>query len=249
MLADQFQAAAERARTLAQLDDVSRLLWRAHAEHHVDDGRAGAISEAVEARRARIKGMRPAPLPSPPCARRRRPRSPDRARSIERRRRQAASGAMPPTIASRFTVGEQSALAIVGREAQRAGRCDLYIDAIAAMAGVCRSVVQSALREAGRLGLVRVTERRIPGRKSLSNLVEVTDQAWRAWLAIGFRKTNTTVTSFKNRTESALRSAEERESERLSAHAFRRPMPATVGGGGTKTAFEDANRKNRATSP
>jgi hypothetical protein len=116
----------------------------------------------------------------------------DRARSIERRRRQAASGAMPPAIASRFTTGEAAALAVIGREAQRAGRCALFIDAIAALAGTCRSVVQSATREAARLGLIKVTERRIPGRKSLSNLVEVISPEWRAWLAIGFRKTNTT---------------------------------------------------------
>ena len=208
-LADQFQAAANRARTLAQLEDLSRLLWRANAEGHVDDGRAGAISEAVQARRARIKAGRPSPLkPSPPTARRRPPRSPDRARSIERRRRQAASGAMPPAIAASFTTGEQSALAVIVREVQRAGRCDLYIDAIAAMAGVCRSIVQSATREAARLGRLRVTDRRIPGRKSLSNLIEIIDPGWRAWMAIGFRKINTTVRDSKTGTENALRSTE-----------------------------------------
>jgi hypothetical protein len=209
-LTDQFAAAAERARTLAQLEDLSRLLWRAHAEHHVDDGRAAALSEAVEARRSKIKAGRPAPLPRPPSARRKPPRSPDRRASIERRRRQAASGAMPPQIAANFTVGEQSALAVIGREIQRAGRCDLFIDAVAAMAGTCRSIVQSAVRAAKARGIIKVTERRIPGRKSLSNVVEIIDQGWRAWLAIGFRKTNTTVTESKNRTENALRSTGER---------------------------------------
>jgi hypothetical protein len=210
LLADQFVEAAERARTLAQLEDLSRLLWRANAEGHVDDGRAGAISEAVEARRARIKGAGPSPLPSPACARRRPPRSPDRARSIERRRRTAASGAMPPAIACQFTLGEQSALAVIGREVARAGRCDLYIDAVAALAGTCRSVVQSATREAARLGLLRVTERRIPGRRSLSNLIEVISPEWRAWLLIGFRKKGASVTDFKNRSDFALRSTEKR---------------------------------------
>jgi hypothetical protein len=79
------------------------------------------------------------------------------------------SGAMPPAIASRFTTGEAAALAVIAREVQRAGRCELYIDAIAAMAGVCRAIVQNGVREAARLGLVKVTERRIPGRKSLTS--------------------------------------------------------------------------------
>jgi hypothetical protein len=119
MLADQFTAAAERARTLAQLEDLSRLLWRANAEGRVDDGRAGAISEAVEARRARIKAGRPASLPSRSTARRKPPRSPNRQASLDRRRSQAASGAMPPAIASRFTLGEQAALAVIARQPGR----------------------------------------------------------------------------------------------------------------------------------
>jgi hypothetical protein len=202
LLADQFTTATARARTLAQLEDLSRLLWRANMEGHVDDGRAGAIAEAVEARRARIKAGRPQPLPSASTGRRKPPSSPDRARSIARRRSQAASGAMPPALAAAFTVGEQSALAVIARQP---GRCDLYIDVIAAMAGVCRSIVQSAVREAARLGIIKVTERRIPGRKSLSNLVEIIDQGWLAWRSIGFKKTNATITDLKTRTENAVR--------------------------------------------
>ena len=220
MLADQFQAAAVRARTLAQLEDLSRLLWRAHAERHVDDSRAAAISEAVEARRARIKGMRPAPLPSPPSARRRPPRSPDRRASIERRRRTAASGAMPPAIAARFTTGEAAVLSVVARELQRAGRCELYLDKICALAGVCRSTAQNALHEACRLGLVTVTERRRRGARSLTNVVEVVSAEWRAWLRIGSKNLDPTVKDLKTRSESARRSTGERESERLRRTLF-----------------------------
>ena len=119
MLADQFQAAADRARTLAQLEDVSRLLWRANAEGHVDDAAAGAISEAVAARRARFKAGRPPPLPSPARPAVGRPGRPIAPRSIERRRRQAASGAMPPALAANFTTGEGAALAVIAREVQR----------------------------------------------------------------------------------------------------------------------------------
>ena len=196
MLADQFTAAASRARTLAQLEDLSRLLWRAHAEHHVDEVAAEAVSEAVEARRARLKAGRPSPLPRPPTAHRRPPRSPDRRASIERRRRQAASGAMPPSLAANFTTGEAAVLTVIGREVQRSGRCEFYLDKIAALAGVCRSTAQNALHQARRLGLVRVTERRRRGAKSLTNVVEIVSAEWRAWLRIGSKNFDTTGRDF-----------------------------------------------------
>jgi hypothetical protein len=236
MLADQFRAAADRARTLAQLEDVSRLLWRAHAEQHIDDGAAGAVSEAVQARRSRIKGMRPAPLPSPPCARRRPPRAPDRARSIERRRRQAASGAMPPALAANFTTGEAAVLAVIAREVQRAGRCELYLDKIAAIAGVCRSTAQNALREARRLGLLTVTERRRRGAKSLTNVVEVVSAEWRAWLRIGFKNFDPAVKDLKLTGQNARR-LDGKRGGAPSAHAvLLGALSGRAGGGGTKGA-------------
>jgi hypothetical protein len=231
MLADQFLEAASAARNTHAIDEVARLTWRAHAEGQLEEAEAEAVSAALQARRAAFATRTAYPAPRPalglPGAARRPPRSPDRQRSIERRRRTAASGAMPPALAANFTTGEQAALAVIGREVQRAGRCELYIDVIAAMAGVCRSVVQSATREAARLGLLRVTERRRRGAKSLTNVVEVIDQGWRAWLRIGFRKTNTTVTDFKNRSESARRSTAERESDAPSARTlcFRMSRP------------------------
>jgi Helix-turn-helix domain len=62
MLAEQFYAAASRARTTASLDETTRLLWRAHAEAQIPDAEAGAISEAIEARRAALAGKGPSQL-------------------------------------------------------------------------------------------------------------------------------------------------------------------------------------------
>lgn len=56
MLAEQFHAAAARAHTNAALDETARLTWRAHAEGQIPDAEAGAISEAIEARRAALAG-------------------------------------------------------------------------------------------------------------------------------------------------------------------------------------------------
>src|SRR5271169_3072196 len=85
-----------------------------------------------------------------------RPRSPDRQASLERRRRQALSGVVPAKLAAAFTMGEVAALSVIARQCQRAGVCVLPIAAIAALAGVCRTVVQSAMRQARKLGLILV---------------------------------------------------------------------------------------------
>ena len=65
MLANQFLEAAAGARTGAALDELACKLWRAHAEGHLADAEAEAISEAVEARRAALAGHT---TPNPPKA-------------------------------------------------------------------------------------------------------------------------------------------------------------------------------------
>src|SRR5262249_14874257 len=45
--------------------------------------------------------------------------------------------------------------------------------------------VQTTLHEARRLGHIKITERPQPGRKNLSNLVEIISPEWRAWIRRG----------------------------------------------------------------
>ncbi len=73
MLADQFLEAAAAARTGSAVDEVSRLLWRAHAEHKISNADAKAISEAVQTRRAALAGKvaQPKAVPEAPRASRR----------------------------------------------------------------------------------------------------------------------------------------------------------------------------------
>jgi len=186
MLLEQFAAAAAGARNFAALDEISRLAWRALAEGAMDDVAQNAIAEAVEARRRVLKGQGNRKALSAPQAAtaRRRPVSPDKAASLARRRRWAASGALPPQIAAEFTQAEVAALAVVARECRRRGRCDLPIDAIAALAGVSRSVVQRALRHARHLRVASVQERRRRGQKSDTNIVAVLSPEWGAWLRL-----------------------------------------------------------------
>jgi hypothetical protein len=111
--------------------------------------------------------------------------SPDRARSIARRRRVALCGAIPAKLAANFTLGEIAALSVIAGEIRRQGHCALPLDAIAAKAGVCRTTAQNALRAARLAGLVIVTERPRPGRKNLPNVVKIVSPAWLAWLRLG----------------------------------------------------------------
>jgi hypothetical protein len=167
MLAEQFQTAARTA-TLAQADNLAKQVWSAWGEGHLSDNAAESVSTAIEARRAIIRqGKRPTyPGQLLSSSNQRRSVSPDRRKSIVRRRKNASSGVIPASLACHCTQGEVSALTVVAREVKRKGRCELPLDAIAAMAGVCRTVVKNALREAQRLRLVSVIERPRPGRRS-----------------------------------------------------------------------------------
>ena len=53
------------------------------------------------------------------------------------------------------------------------------------------------MRQARGLGLVLVKERRVPGRKSLTNVVRIVSRDWLGWLRlIGVGKTTTTETQY-----------------------------------------------------
>jgi hypothetical protein len=179
LLADQFTAAATAARNSATLDSLSVLLWKAHALGKIDDLDATAAAEAVQRRRAALATRMPTTARKPATRQRCNPTA-----SLQRRRRQAMSGIVPAKLAADFTPGELAALSVIGWQIRRGGCCSLPIDAIAALGGVCRTVVKNALRRARAVGLVLVRERRIPRRKSLTNVVTAIG-AWSAWLRLG----------------------------------------------------------------
>ena len=206
MLTAQLRAAIEGARTHAILNEtLVPLIWRGHAEGHLDDNTAQSLAEAAQRRRDGLRALAvgnraPAPGPQalpplqalpPPQGRPRRfprrpaQRAPDRARSIERRRRLAASGPMPPHLAAYFTTGQAAVLAIVAAEAGAHGACERSLDELAARAGVCRSIAKRALREAVRRGLVAVELRPRKGRRHDTNRVRLVCASWRAWLLRG----------------------------------------------------------------
>ena len=171
---NQMAAAIDGAHTLTRLDHLSRSIWQGLAAGAVADDDAQTLAERLHARRSVLRGEIklvgiPVGRPSifPP---RRLQRSPQRPVAIARRRHLAASGPMPPALACKFTVSELAVLRIVGDEVRQHGHCDRCVDEIAARAGVCRRMVQTALREAARLGLVTIEERRREGRRNLPNV-------------------------------------------------------------------------------
>jgi hypothetical protein len=143
--------------------------------------------EAIEARRQEARAARQSAQPVKASPKRQ--RSPDKQRSIERRRRLARASPVPPELVDKFSQGEHAVMTVVAGEIQRAGACSWFIDRIAAVAGVCRTLVQNALRKAREFGLLFSEERRRRGQKSLTNIVRVLKKTWGTWLRrIGFRK-------------------------------------------------------------
>lgn len=190
---DHFQTAIAGA-SPRNLDHVAKQLWTAHGAGLLSDDDAQTLAAAIEARRRPSGPRRPQDAPQALQRHRqsffplRRPqRSPDRARSIARRRRLAASGPMPPALACHFTTAELSVLKIVADEVAAHGTCTRTIAEIAARAGVSRTSVLNALREAQTLGLVTVEERRREGQRNLPNVVRVVSAEWRTWLERGGR--------------------------------------------------------------
>ncbi|MGU3662265.1 hypothetical protein [Methylobacterium fujisawaense] len=176
MFVDELRRAIEAA-PRCRLSEVAKVLWNAVAGGQIDETDAEQLSNLIDARRA---------LPAPAPVRRSgtRPRTPA---SIERRRRWAASGALPVALAARFTIAEQAVLAVVAGEVVKHGRCDLYIAHIAALAGVSETSVRNALRQAKNLGLVAIEIRRVTTWRNASNVVTVVSAEWSSWLVRGGR--------------------------------------------------------------
>src|SRR3954464_10213513 len=188
---DQMTAAIDGARTLARLDHLPRSIWQGLATGAVGDDDAQALAERLHARRTVLRGdLKPVGIPPgrpslfPP---RRLQRAPKRPMAIARRRHLAASGPMPPALACKFTVSELAVLRIIGDEVRQHGQCDRCVDELAARAGVCRRMVQNALREAAWLGLLTIEARRREGRRNLPNVVRIVSKEWTSWLARGGR--------------------------------------------------------------
>ena len=187
----------------AALPAVTAVLWRAYGDGKVTEAEAEALSVLIEGRQLSERGPRSGQSPNKPASvtplmsrpiknTSARVGSPRRAvgsrprtdASMERRRRWAASGRLPLGIAARFTLAEQAVLALVAAETARRKDCRLSIENMAAVAGVCRSTVKNAIREARHLGLLTVEERQITGFRNDTNVLRIISPEWLAWIRL-----------------------------------------------------------------
>jgi hypothetical protein len=190
-LAEQFAGAVEHAQ-FHELHALSRDLWKAYGAECLSEDEAQELAERIEAKRPKRLASEPTSF-KPAIAKPKPQRSPDRQASIERRRRLARQSPVPPEHVHEFTVSEHAAMTILVGEVGKHGVCSLFMDAIAALAGTCRTVVRNTINKGRALGLLYREERRRRGQKSLTNLVRILRPAWRQWLNwIGRRKTGST---------------------------------------------------------
>ena len=194
MFADEIRRQAEMA-PVAALPAVTAALWRAYGEGQVSEVEAEALSGVIEARTdapavRRQPAVTATVASAAPQGRQSsskrlgggsRPRTDA---SMERRRRWAASGRLPPGLAARFTLAEQAVLALVAAETVRRKDCRLSVPNLAAVTGVAETTVRNAIREARKLGLLTVEERQITGFRNDTNVVRIISPEWTAWLRL-----------------------------------------------------------------
>ena len=180
MFADEIRRAVE-ASPRVKLPELAAVLWRAYGEGQVTEAEAESLSALIELKRIPPEK----PVGAPRKAVGSRPRSDA---SMERRRRWAASGRIPPQIAAQFTLAEQAVLSVVTMETGKRGDCRLTHDHVAALAGVSRSTVKATLRRARDLGLVTIEERRSTAWRNLSNIVQIVSREWQAWMRLARRE-------------------------------------------------------------
>jgi hypothetical protein len=186
-------------KSISTLDGFARAIWAEWGAGRLSDEQASALAEMLEGRKREVRGIDTVAVRAPQVAaqamtagrpshfppKRKAARSPNRRASIERRRTLAASGPMPPQLASQFTTGELAALRIVADAVRDRGFCILTLGEIAARAGICVTTARNALRTAARDGLVTIEERRRDKRPNLANVVRVVSREWKTWIERG----------------------------------------------------------------
>lgn len=184
--------ALDDATTVQSVKAIVAEMWRAYGAGLIVEAEAEALSVLSETRKSILTTLAQDAEEARATADRartskavaRRGSAPRSQESLDRRRRWVASGRLPPALAARFTPGEQAVLAVVAAEAQARGDCRLPIGQIAALAGVCETVVRNALREARAHGLVTVEERRLTAWRSSTNVVRIVSTEWASWLRL-----------------------------------------------------------------
>jgi hypothetical protein len=199
MTAIEILTAIGGTKSLATLDGFAGAVWQSWGAQEITDEQAQALAEAIVARKREVRGIDTVTRRAPHVAalakaqgrlshfppKRKATRSPDRQASIARRRTLAASGPMPPRLASQFTTGELAVLRLVADEVRAKRHCALTLGELAARAGVGVTTARNAIHGAAGHGYLTIEERRRDKRPNLSNVVRVVSREWLVWIARG----------------------------------------------------------------
>jgi 5-methylcytosine-specific restriction endonuclease McrA len=119
---------------------------------------------------------------------RRRPqRSPDREKSIQRRRQFASTWPMPPVMAGRLTESQRAYARLIADEIAVRGVCDKTLDELAARGGMCRKTAKRAQQRLLELQWITVELRPVDGQKHKPNVIRIVSPEWKTWIEMGPR--------------------------------------------------------------
>lgn len=233
-----------------RLDAIVPLVYKAHLAGQLDEAQTDRLQTAAQVRRdvfaarRRVGNHKPLSPPNPAHS---------RSRSRANRRIWGGSGALPPSLRSQFTPGENAVAAVIRAEVRRNGSCSLPYAQIAKSAGLLSTtVVKRFVRLAKASGLIAVKERRVTGGRNAPNVITITSTEWRRWndLSVSEWGGGTSVPPYQNR-DFNKRSTKARSSRLASGEVAKGSGMGTGGkvGGHNEGNHEQMSSTQRTRSP
>ena len=183
-------------KSLAKADDAMRRISEDWAERRLSDEDYGRLSWFIHELRGVLRKVDTIALRMPSIIQaalgrgfksmfppKKRPKSPDKQASRERRGVLASTNPLPSQLHRKFTEAQRAVLKVVGDEVKRKGWCQLFVAEIAARAGCCMTTARDAIHLAASCFMLTVQERRRNGRAHLSNTIRIISREWRQWIA------------------------------------------------------------------
>ena len=183
-------------KSLAKADDAMRRISEDWAERRLSDEDYGRLSWFIHELRGVLRKVDTIATRMPSIAQaalgrgfksmfppKKRPKSPDKQASRERRGVLASTNPLPSQLHRKFTEAQRAVLKVVGDEVKRKGWCQLYVAEIAARAGCCMTTARDAIHLAASCFMLTVQERRRNSRPHLSNTIRIISHEWRQWIS------------------------------------------------------------------
>lgn len=165
-----------RVTSLRAIDEQVRIIWRAQSDGLLTPEEAHQLHWLADLRKSVIKERLPEKRGFKPVSW----KGGRFSEEIFKRRRHAALHALPSRWVGLYSTAKLAVLKVIGLQAISSPLgCRWSIATIAREAGVCRTTVQTTLRDARRAGLIEVEERRHRRQRSETNVIQVIAAQWR----------------------------------------------------------------------